>query len=64
MNSDDERRIFEQWGWTYDQIARAYISPDGGQRVATDDLVTAADVMGPGMELRVREIASKFGVRR
>lgn len=64
MNSTDERAIFEQHGWRYDQIARCYVSPDGGTRVSTDDLVTAADVLGPGVERRVREIAAKFGVRR
>lgn len=64
MNTDLERHIFASWGWKYDFVERVYVSPDGAQRVSTDDLVTAADVMGPAMERRVREIAARYGVRR
>ncbi len=29
MNSNQEKMIFEQYGWSYDFIGRAWIAPDG-----------------------------------
>ena len=30
MNSDEERSLFELWGWSLDHIRRAWISPEHG----------------------------------
>ena len=29
MNSDQERVLFEQYGWEYDYIGRVWLAPDG-----------------------------------
>ncbi len=56
FGSEREREIFEANGWTYDQVARQWVAPDG-HVVTTDDLVLAADILGVGVERRVREVA-------
>lgn len=38
MNSDQEKRLFEQYGWTYDFIGRAWVAPDG-TRLPQNELV-------------------------
>ena len=60
MNSTEEAAIFEQYGWRFDAVQRVWIAPDE-QRVSTDDLMLAAEVLGPGVERRVREIARQHG---
>ncbi len=29
MNSQQEKRIFEQYGWEYDFVGRCWVAPDG-----------------------------------
>lgn len=29
MNSDKERALFEEHGWTYDYVGRKWVAPDG-----------------------------------
>ena len=38
MNSQQEKRIFEQYGWEYDFIGRVWVAPDG-TKLSPDDLV-------------------------
>lgn len=28
MSSDDERFLFERWGWTFDHVRREWVGPD------------------------------------
>jgi len=60
MNSDQERDILEGWGWTYDYVARKWVAPDGYE-ITTDDLMLGAQVLGPGVEDRLRELARAHG---
>ena len=39
LSSDDERRLFERWGWRYDYVKRQWESP-AGAIVTTEDLVS------------------------
>lgn len=41
MNSDQERAIFEQYGWEYDYVARTWVAPDG-TRLLQDQLMDIA----------------------
>lgn len=38
MNSDQERAIFEQYGWAYNYVARAWVAPDD-TRLTQDQLM-------------------------
>lgn len=38
MNSDQEKVIFEQYGWEYNFIAREWVSPDG-TKLTTENLM-------------------------
>ena len=56
MNSDDEKKIFEFYGWEYNYVKRVWVAPDGFE-VSIDDLVTASHMMGEAMERRLISIA-------
>ena len=60
MNSDTERAIFEAHQWRYDYVQRVWIAPDGS-RVTTDDLMIAADALGPQVERHIRRVAARHG---
>ncbi len=38
MNSDQERKIFSQYGWEFDYIGRTWVAPDG-TKLTQDDLM-------------------------
>lgn len=38
MNSDQERVLFEDWGWAYDYVARKWVAPNGCE-ISTDQIV-------------------------
>lgn len=63
MNSQDERRIFEQHGWRLDSVQRAWLAPDGAVQ-PIDDIVIAADALGrgPRFEALVRRVALEHGI--
>lgn len=63
MNSDEERELFESYGWTYDHVQRSWVAPDGFT-VSIDDLVLAADALGPAVEYRLRAVAQEHGVKK
>lgn len=39
MNSDQERQLFESWGWTRDYAHGEWVSPSGCWRITADELV-------------------------
>lgn len=41
MNSDEEKALFEEWGWEYNFIMRSWTSPGGRVAIKLDDLVDA-----------------------
>lgn len=47
MNSDEEKALFEEWGWEYNFVKREWVSPlelpGGGQvKIKQADLVDAS----------------------
>lgn len=65
MNSDEERKLFERFGWQYDYIKREWHSPPKNMAVAiisTDELVQfTQDFMG---DLELKSIIAKYGIER
>ena len=39
MNSQQEKSLFEQYGWTYNHIEREWVSHDGTTKVGLDFIV-------------------------
>lgn len=39
MNSQEERELFERWGWRKDYVASKWIAPIGRAEVSTEELV-------------------------
>ncbi len=61
MNSDKEKKLFTDYGWTYDFVAREWISPNGRAVVATDMLM---EITGePDGELSLLAFIVHNGVR-
>jgi hypothetical protein len=60
MNSDDEKKVFEFYGWEYDYIKRLWRAPDGFE-VSTDDLMIASSTLGEGMERSLLRVARSHG---
>lgn len=64
MNSDEERALFEQYGWTYDAALLVWRAPDG-EEISNQSLVIAADVMGKkAMEDRLMRAIIAHGKRQ
>lgn len=59
MNSQEEQDLFISYGWTYDYIARRWVSPDQQYQVTTDELVTYND--SPANEQRLVEAIVQHG---
>ena len=38
MNSDQEKSLFETWGWEYNYISREWVAPDG-TKLSPEDLM-------------------------
>lgn len=38
MNSQEEKELFEQYGWEYNLVEREWVSPDG-HKITTDALM-------------------------
>lgn len=60
MRSDEERKIFEDGGWTYNYVTREWVAPDGF-RLSLDALMVGQDVLGPEVERRIRRQAQEHG---
>jgi hypothetical protein len=60
MNSDEERALFEEYGWTYDYVARQWLAPDGAT-VTNDELVLYASVYGPRVESELLRVVRRHG---
>lgn len=61
MNSDEERQLFERYGWQYDYVARRWEAPDG-HHVDNDVLVMATVSMTRGeMEERLKRVIVEHG---
>lgn len=63
MSSDEERILFETYGWTQDTVKRVWTAPDG-ETISTDDLVTAAAVLGPRMEQHLIDVVRSHGRKK
>ena len=61
MNSDEEKALFEEWGWEYNFIQRHWTSPDGRAVIKLDDLVDAA--LSPMGEAQLKQAIVAFGKR-
>ncbi len=46
MNSQQEKALFEDWGWIYDYIGRAWCAPDGTKLSPEDLMEITADKEG------------------
>lgn len=62
MNSQQERAVFEAWGWSYNYAGREWVSPRGEERITTDDLMEAGDDFEDDVMLMA--IIVKLGVRQ
>ena len=62
VNSDEERRVFERWGWLYDYARRRWTAPDGTW-IALDDVVAVSQTP-VGEEKLVRLITEHGRLRR
>lgn len=61
MNSDEEKALFEEWGWEYNFIKREWSSPDGNVVIPLDDLVEGTtNHMG---ESQLRAVVQAYGRR-
>ena len=38
MNSQEEKELFEAWGWEYNYVTRRWVAPNGVE-ITTDELV-------------------------
>lgn len=66
MNSDDEKALFEEWGWEYNFIKRHWLAPlpapGGGEvLIKQDDLIDASINRMPAAELRA--VVQAYGKR-
>jgi len=68
VNSDEEKRVFEMWGWTYDCIDRQWVSPSGNVFVPIESLMTLASFDDPNLiasaEGELIGVIMTHGVRR
>ncbi len=39
MTSDQEKALFEEYGWSYDYVGRKWVSPDGLKEIGIDFIV-------------------------
>lgn len=60
MNSQQEKVIFEQYGWVFDFIARAWIAPDGTKLTQDDLMEITAD---SGGDLALMRLIVERGTR-
>ena len=62
MNSQQERAVFEAWGWAYNYVDRMWVSPDGAEYITTDDLMEAGSAFEDDVMLMA--IIVELGVRQ
>ena len=61
MNSDQEKKLFEQHGWEYDFIGRMWVAPDG-TKIGQDTLMEiTAERKG---DLSLMRLIVERGVRK
>lgn len=59
LNSDEEKTLFERYGWRYDFVNRHWISPtDSAIVISTDTLVENA---GAAFDHELRMVIMKYG---
>ena len=61
MNSQEEKELFESYGWTYDSIKRIWESPTG-VFITTDQLMEYTT--NPAGELELKELIRMHGVKK
>lgn len=61
MNSDEERELFESWGWEYNYVKRIWSSPDGNVSIPLDDLVEYSRTRANEEELK--RVVAMYGRR-
>ncbi len=61
MNSDDERRLFEDYGWEYNYIERVWVAPND-MRITNDQLVEVT--CSQDGEERLRQVVTANGKAR
>lgn len=66
MNSDEEKRLFEEHGWQYDHVKRSWVSPESysGRHIviSNDDLVEHWSASGH-TEMELRRVIRQYGSR-
>lgn len=67
MNSQEERELFESYGWEYNYVERYYEAPVKGWtgesvRISLDELV-AFTTQGENGEWQLRHVVAQFGKR-
>lgn len=60
MNSNQEKVIFEQYGWEYDLIGRVWVAPDGTKLSPEDLMEITVDSDG---ELALMRLIVERGTR-
>lgn len=60
MNSDEERKLFEKFGWEYNYVKREWVAPDG-VTLSLDSLVMGTTSFGPAAESELRRIIVAHG---
>lgn len=60
MNSDKERKLFEEYGWLYNYAEREWVAPDG-YVITTDDIMKATDEWGPNVEIGLLQVIATHG---
>lgn len=66
MNSDEEKALFEEWGWEYNFVKRHWkaplLSPNGGEvLIMLDDLVETSKTRM--LEGELRAVVQMYGSR-
>lgn len=69
MNSDEERVLFESWGWTQDLVGRRWVSPvRQGMHIKRCAVVTYDELMDytttPWGEQELKDIIRRWGIRQ
>lgn len=63
MNSDEEKALFEEWGWTYNFVKREWLSPREDVALSQNELTEGVSSNRQDGERALRQIIEKYGVR-
>lgn len=63
MNSDDEKALFEEWGWTYNFVKREWLSPREDVSISQNELVEGISSNRRDGERTLMAIIQRYGIR-